>query len=471
MSTDSILERLSAHRTLGSVPRPELEWLASHGVLRHLPVGEILSAKQKEVQGLHIVLSGRVGIYVDRGAGLRREMEWHGGDVTGVMPYSRMGMPPGDVKALELTDVLTVFRDRIPELIRECPETTAILVHTMVDRARVFTSQQGQDEKLISLGKLSAGLAHELNNPASAIARSSSSLQANFAKSDAASRELGSLGLNAEQLAMLERVRDGCVPGASRAVLSPLQQEEREDAFAAWLKKNGADADCAESLAETDVSLAMLDQLAASLRGPALNTALRWLAAGCALRRVTAEIHEASSRIYDLVAAIKGFSQMDRAQVPEPVDVEQGLANTVVVLRSKAKGKSIGLTMDIEKNLPRVNGYAGELNQVWSNLIDNALDAVSERGHVQLTARREDGAIVVRVIDDGPGVPADLRERIFEPFFTTKDVGKGTGLGLDIVRRLVQRHNGVLELDSKPGRSEFRVVLPVPANSAKGGAA
>jgi len=471
VSAGSILERLSSHRTLGSVPPAELEWLAVNGVVRHLDAGAVLSSKGKEVDGLHVILDGRLAIYVDRGAGVRRELEWHGGDVTGVMPYSRIGTPPGDVKALEPSNVLTVFRDRLPDLIRECPELTAVLVHRMVDRARLFTSQQGQDEKLISLGKLSAGLAHELNNPASAIARSASSLQTCYAKADAASRALGALGLSPEQMAMLERVRDGCVPGASRAVLSPLQQEEREDAIAAWLKKNRADVECAEALADTDVSIAMLDQLAATLQGPALNTALRWMAAGCATRRMTAEIHEAASRIYDLVAAIKGYSQMDRAQVPEPVNIEQGLANTLVVLRSKAKAKSVGLTMNIEKDLPRVNGFAGELNQVWSNLIDNALDAVSERGNVELIARREDGAVVVRVIDDGPGVPPELRERIFEPFFTTKDVGKGTGLGLDIVRRLVQQHNGVIDVDSKPGRSEFRVTLPISPSGGKGGAA
>lgn len=453
---------------IGSVPRAELEWLAANGVLRQLATGDVLSWKGKPIDGLHVVLGGQVAIYIDRGAGLRRETDWHAGDVTGMLPYSRIAAAPGDSKALEPTEIFTVHRDRMTDLIRECPELTTILVHLMLDRARYFNSQQVQDEKLISLGKLSAGLAHELNNPASAIARSTSSLQANFAKSDAASRALGSLGLNSEQMAMLELARNGCVPGASRAVLSPLQQEEREDAFVAWIKKHGADVDCAEPLAETDVSIAMLDQLATSLQGPALNTALRWLAAGCALRRVTAEIHEAGSRIHDLVAAIKGFSQMDRAQVPEPVDIEQGLANTVVVLRSKAKGKSVGLTMNVEKDLPRVNGYAGELNQVWSNLIDNALDAVSERGHVELTARREDGGIVVRVIDDGPGVPVELKERIFEPFFTTKDVGKGTGLGLDIVRRLVQRNNGVIELDSKPGRSEFRVIFPLPKSGGKG---
>jgi signal transduction histidine kinase len=467
----SILERLSKHRTVGSVPTAELEWLAANGVLRQLAAGDVLSTKGKPVDGLHVILSGRIAIYIDRGAGLRRELEWHTGDVTGVMPYSRIGAAPGDVKALEATDVLSIFRERMPDLIRECPELTAILVHYMVDRARLYTTQQVQDEKLISLGKLSAGLAHELNNPASAIARSASSLQNCFAKADVGSRALGSLGLSPEQMALLERVRDGCVPGAARAVLTPLQLEEREDALTAWLKKNKADVECSDALADTDASIPMLDQLAVALDGPALNAALRWLAAGCAIRRMTAEVQVAASRIYDLVAAIKGYSQMDRALVPEPVDIEQGLANTLVVLRSKAKGKSVGLTMSIEKDLPRVKGFAGELNQVWSNLIDNALDAVSERGHVELTAQREDGAVVVRVIDDGPGVPSELQERIFEPFFTTKEIGKGTGLGLDIVRRVVQSHNGVIEIDSKPGRSEFRVSLPAADGAGKGGAA
>jgi signal transduction histidine kinase len=211
----------------------------------------------------------------------------------------------------------------------------------------------------------------------------------------------------------------------------------------------------------------MLDQLAASMKGPVLHAALRWIAVGCTTRRLTGEIHEASSRIYSLVAAIKGFTQMDRAAVPEPADIGQGLANTVVILRSKARDKSAGLTIDVEEGLPCVDGFGGELNQVWANLIDNALDAVPDGGRVELKANREGDSIVVRVIDDGPGVPDAIRDRIFDPFFTTKPVGKGTGLGLDIVRRLVQRHNGQIELDSTPGRSEFRVTLPV-THAARG---
>ena len=155
---------------------------------------------------------------------------------------------------------------------------------------------------------------------------------------------------------------------------------------------------------------------------------------------------------------------MDRAAVPEPVNVERGLASTLVVLRAKAKSKSIRLSLDIENSLPPVQGFGGELNQVWANLIDNAIDAVSEGGRVELVAGKRGNYVVVRVIDDGPGIPADIRDRIFDPFFTTKPVGQGTGLGLDIVRRLVLRHNGQIELESKPGHTEFSVTLPV-ANS------
>jgi signal transduction histidine kinase len=152
---------------------------------------------------------------------------------------------------------------------------------------------------------------------------------------------------------------------------------------------------------------------------------------------------------------------MDRANVAEPVDIEKGLANTLVVLRAKAKDKSVELNMNVAKDLPHVNGFGGELNQVWANLIDNAIDAVSEGGHVELSALREGNAVVVRVMDDGPGVSAEIRNRIFDPFFTTKPVGKGTGLGLDIVRRLIVRHNGQIEVESEKGRTEFRVTLPI----------
>ena len=169
--------------------------------------------------------------------------------------------------------------------------------------------------------------------------------------------------------------------------------------------------------------------------------------------------------ISGLVSAVKGFTYMDQAMVAEPVEVALGLGNTVAVLRSKATKKSVTVSIDVEQGLPRACGFAGELNQIWGNLIDNALDSVPEKGLVEVTAKHERGRVVVRVVDNGPGIPASVRERIFDPFFTTKAMGQGTGLGLDIVRRLIRHNDATIEVDSQPGRTEFRVGLPIAENA------
>jgi signal transduction histidine kinase len=259
---------------------------------------------------------------------------------------------------------------------------------------------------------------------------------------------------------VLENLRDACLAHDAKGVLSPLEQEDRERSIAGWLRDQRVNANLAETLAEAGVTRDMLVNLAGSLPRQLLDPALNWIAANTATRRMSAEIQEAATRISHLVDAVKGFTQMDRESVSEPVDLSQSLANTLVVLRGKAKDRAVSVTLDIAKDLPLVNGFAGELNQVWANLIGNALDAVSANGRVEVTARRERGGVVVRVMDDGPGIPQAIRDRIFDPFFTTKPVGEGSGLGLDIVRRLVQRHNGQIEVDSVPGKTEFRVILP-----------
>ena len=196
---------------------------------------------------------------------------------------------------------------------------------------------------------------------------------------------------------------------------------------------------------------------------------LRWTAAGCSVRRLASEIQEAAIRISGLVTTIKGFTHMDQATLAEPVDLIQGLDDTVAVLRSKARTKSVAVVVDVEPGLPRVRGFVGELNQIWANLIDNALDAAPEAGRVEVLAHREHQRVVVRIVDNGTGIPAQIRERIFDPFFTTKPVGQGTGLGLDIVRRLVRHNDGEIAVESQPGRTEFRVVLPPAEVGGAGG--
>jgi signal transduction histidine kinase len=452
---------LKEHSTLGGVPSEELAWMAAHGFARHFETGELLAANGEPIEGLHVVFSGHFAIYVDRGEGRHKVLEWRGGDVAGMLPYSRMKASPGDVIAVEPTEALTVLREHFPELISRCPHITAILVHTMVDRARLFTSSDLHDEKMKSLGKLAAGLAHELNNPASAVVRSAELLIEELAGEEAASRKLESTGLTPVQHAALDAVRDACTAARAAGPRTTLEEADRSDAFSDWLENHGADAALAGPLADTAVTLAALDQLADDLPREILETALQWVAHGCAVRSMAREIQSAASRIHELVAAVKGFTHMDVETTPRSVDVGQGLADTMTVLRSKVKAKSARVDLVVEPGLPPVMAYGGELNQVWVNLIDNALDAAGVGGRVEVSARRGDGKLVVRVTDNGPGIPASVRQRIFDPFFTTKPVGEGTGLGLDITRRLVNRHNGTIEVDSRPGHTVFTVSLPL----------
>jgi signal transduction histidine kinase len=463
-----LIDRLAEHKALGTAPREELAWLAAHGTLRRLEAGEVLSYKGAPVDGLYIVLSGYVTLSVDRGSGPQKMIEWRTGEVSGVLPYSRLVNPPGDAIAQEPTEILSLPRECLQALTRECFEVTKILVHTMLDRARLFTSSDLQNEKMISLGKLSAGLAHELNNPASAIERSAALLEDRLGEAEAATHALGMARLTDEQLAAVDAIRAACLAKVAQGVRSPVQQAEREEAIADWLTDHGIDAAEAEALADTPVTSEALDQIAAAVQGPALDAVLHWAAAGCAVRNLAAEIQEAAMRVSGLVAAIKGFTHMDQAMVAEPVELGPGLGNTVAVLKAKAGQKSAAVAIELEAGLPRVRGFAGELNQIWGNLIDNALDAVPEGGRVEVQANREGQRVVVRVIDDGPGIPAPIRERIFEPFFTTKSVGQGTGLGLDIVRRMVRHNDGTIEVESRPGRTEFRVTLPVAETDGAG---
>ena len=458
------LERLFAPT---QIPREELKWLADCGKLETWEAGVIIAPKGKRIETLWIVLSGHIAIHVDRGAGPRRVMEWRTGDVGGLLPYSRMTGPPGDNYLEERTQFLLIHEDRFPEMIRQCPIFTAHTVHIMLDRARAFNTSDLQDEKMISLGKLAAGLAHELNNPASATLRNSKLLLESLTKMDEAARALGTVGLTGEMLEAIERTREVCLVEPRRMVLSPIEQADREDEISDWLARRNLDPDHAAALAETAVDIEMLDALAnVASSGETLDTAIRWIAAGCATHSLAADIERAATRIYEMVAAVKKFTYMDKLAGPESVDVEAGLRDTVMILASKARSKNVTITMDIESHLPHAYATGGELNQVWFNLIDNALDALSGSGHIKISACSEFDRIVVRVADDGPGISRDVAPRIFDPFFTTKPPGQGTGLGLDIAWRLLRRYHGDISFDSRPGRTEFRVSLLIENHDA-----
>lgn len=464
----AIVQRLQAHATIGGAPVAELEWLVGHGELRVFRAGEhVIRQGDAPAAELFVLLSGHIALYVNRGRGRRKVAEWHAGEVTGILPYSRASIAIGDAVPEADAEVWAVDRAHFTEMARQCPELTAILVHVMVDRARHFTTADLRDEKLVALGKLAAGLAHELNNPASAMVRSAKSLAELLDEGKAAARAMGALGLSGAQLAEVDAVRAACLAVPVRT-WSPIERADREDALAAWIESHGADVSLAAPLADTAVSPDLLRQLEHAVPPDALEVTVRWMANECAVRGLTEEIERGADRVFELVSAVKGFTQMDRSTVAQPVDVGRGLNDTIIVLRSRAAAKSISLSATIDPRLPPVQGVGAELNQIWANLIDNAIDAVSSGGRVEVAARREGNRVVVEIVDDGPGIPADVRPQIFDPFFSTKDVGQGVGLGLDIVRRSLERHDGEIDVESRPGRTVFRVRLPAEGMRSTG---
>lgn len=455
--SDSLVDRLAALSIFEEVPRPEIEWLAARGESRTLPVGSPLRDASPADEML-IVLSGRLALYVPKAGGSRKLMEGVPGQVVGTMPYSRFQRVAGTVLVEEPATLFALHQRHFATMIQDAPALTTALVHYMLDRARAFRTAQLNDERLESLSRLASGFAHELNNPASAASRTAQLLSGLVGEEERAARDLAAARLSDDHLAALDAVRHEC--GRSARPRTALETADREDEIAEWLTRHGQPSTVAEALAASDLTMAGLDRLAGTLPPEAIGAAVRWIASGCASRLASRQIETATRRIHDLVEAVKGFTFMDHAGVPEPVDVARGLADTLAMLEGKARAKSATVQLETAENLPRVEGFGSEINQVWQKLVDNALDAVGSQGRVTITATTREGSIIVRVADDGPGIPEEIRARVFDPFFTTKPVGQGAGLGLDMARRIVHLHRGDIEFNSKPGHTVFRVRLP-----------
>ena len=381
---------------------------------------------------------------------------WAGGfrawDEHGVYLATGRGAAPGRV----LRVPAEVLRDRSNAWFPFGGHLIQGLYHT----ARSIESTARQRESLVTLGTLAAGLAHELNNPATAASRAVDALE------DAAAALLGSLGrlardeVSPAQLAALDALRRELARPA--ADLDPLERADREQALSSWLTRHGVEREwtLAPALAAAGADLAWCERAAAVLEGPALAPGLEWVASAASVAALLGEVRESTRRISELVAAVRSYSQLDRASL-QRIDVTDGLESTLVMLGHKLPG-GVTVVRDYGAGMPRIEAYAGELNQVWSNLIDNALDAMDGTGTLRLATRLEEDSVVVEVGDTGPGMPPPVAARAFEAFYTTKDVGKGTGLGLDIARRIVtERHGGTITIDSRPGATVLRVRLPI----------
>ncbi|MEP6536236.1 MAG: ATP-binding protein [Bryobacteraceae bacterium] len=437
----------------------ELLWLEEHMTVMHFEPGDIVASEGSPSDRLMVILKGSISARKELGSADGRTYTASAGHVTGMLPFSRLVVAPLTSRAMTRSVIAFLPTSQFPAMFEHIPALQARLVHVMADRIRETTRSDQQREKLMALGKLSAGLAHELNNPASALTSAAAGLkEAARSLADSQTR-LDQTNLSAEARAHIAQLECNWRPAAGGA-LSALERSDREEAIAAWLSGRNVPGawTLAASLVDSGCDLALLLPLSEQFDSDLLQTVLNRLAARSNLDRLIDEVKNGSTRISGLVSAIKNYSYMDQAPEQE-IDVHEGLESTLVMLNYRLDG-GIRVVRDYDRHVPKVAGNGSELNQVWTNLIDNAADAMAGAGELVLRTASEYGRVLVEVRDSGNGIPENIRDRIFEPFFTTKGQGEGIGLGLDIVYRIVRKHRGEVRVESHPGRTSFNVRIP-----------
>ena len=447
---------------LRGLPDSQLAWFSDHGDKIQLVCGAHMFECGQPADFMFIVVTGTIEGYEEVGGELLLVATTHAGQVTGMLPYSRMTHYPRYTVAVENSQVLRVKKRDFPDMLAASHEMGQRLVAEMADRVRGDVRLEQQHERMAALGRLSAGLAHELNNPAAAIRRSAVGLAEELTGLAGLVSDLMRHEVDDTHIGAIDHLQQLAGERADVDV-SPLVRSEREESLRVWLEDRAVSKawDHAGTFADAALTVDDLDDFSSKVPGALQADALAWVACGLGVQRIVSEITSSAGRISDLVASVKIYSHMDRSPEHTPTDVRDGIDNTLTLLSHKLKKKNIRLVRDYQDDLPLIPANAGELNQVWTNLVDNATDAVDEGGEICIEVYGDDSNIEVNVIDDGHGIPEDVRSRIFEPFFTTKSVGEGTGLGLDIAMRIVKTHRGSLTVESRPRRTIMRVRLPV----------
>jgi signal transduction histidine kinase len=446
------------------LPDEQLAWFISQAQELHYNAGETYSRQGDPADSMFVILDGQIEMRGDLG-GEAILISLKSGDVTGALPFSRMkqftvtGRAVTDIRALRFPTA------KFPELVQKMPELAKRLVGLMADRIRETTRIEQQRDRLAGLGKLSAGLAHELNNPASAAKRATSQLRDMIKRVKDASVELGRRDLTPAQKSEIVELeasliqRDGPPPDA----LTMSDLEERIDSL---LRSHGQNDlwQLAADLAHKNAKPEVLESLFEKLDADTARAALVRIGASLEIYSLLDEIESSTSRISDLVGAIKEYTHMDQAPV-QNVDIVKSLETTLTILNHKLK-RGVVVQRDYQKIPLLVNSFGSELNTVWTNIIDNAIDAMNGQGDLRVRTYRDDGCVVVEIGDNGPGISEQVKAHMFEPFFTTKGVGEGTGLGLDTVQRIVRKHRGSIQVTSDPGDTRFKVLLPVSESAA-----
>jgi signal transduction histidine kinase len=447
-------------RTVGvfhDLPDEQLDWFLEHATEVRLAPGETYIRTGEPANRMFVVLEGELQIQLE--GSNENVFTTPVGMVTGLLPYSRMTVFPGTGRAVQPSRVLTFPGALFDELLSHMPELGRRLVATMVDRTRETTRREQQRDRLAALGKLSAGLAHELNNPAAAARRTAQQLRCTVGEFRSSVSELeGIQPTDAERLA-IEMFENSCCTAEPETDV--LKASQVQDEIEAILHQHGIEDgwNYAPALVESGVQPGPLNLMLGGVRRNVAEPALKRVSALAEINDLLAELENSTAKISDLVRAVKEYSYMDQAPVQD-VDLTKGLENTLTIMAHKLK-KGVTVKRDYNPTPLLVNSYGSDLNQVWTNIIDNAIDAMNGQGELRIKTFAEGDCAVVEIGDSGPGIPPDIQSRIFEPFFTTKGVGEGTGLGLDTTLRIVRKHRGSINVTSVPGNTRFQVRLPV----------
>jgi len=461
--TSPTFEFLQKVPLFAGMPEDDLRQLCEAVIDLPLSPGDDLFAEGDRGDRAYVIQSGEIEILKESGGrevllAVRKQ-----GEVIGEMAILEEEPRMAGARARTQSLLIAIEKEQLDQLLATSLSASNAMFRNILTRLRDTENMLRQSERMAQLGTLTAGVAHELNNPAAAVARSADQARETMAELNAANRQLAQLSLTAEQQAALDDLAESAADQAEKPPeMDAMARSDREYELEEWLEDQGVEDgwDLAPTLVSLDYDTVRLDELADSFESSDLGTVIRWLNASYSTLTLLAEIGQGAGRISDIVKALKSYSYLDQAPV-QAVEVSKGLDDTLLILRSKLKD-GISVRRNYDENLPKIQAYGSELNQVWTNIIDNAADALDGKGEIEIVTRPDGDTVVVEITDSGPGIPADIQDKIFDSFFTTKEPGKGTGLGLDISYRIItDKHRGDLKVESEPGRTTFRVTLPI----------
>lgn len=443
----------------------QLGWIRHYGEELDVPAGETLFTEGEPAVSFFVVLSG--GIRITRGLGAEQTtITEHGpGQFTGELSVLTGGAQRAGGHAVGPTRLLRITADEFRTMLATCKEMQEMILPVLAYRLRELDAVSQQQEKMVALGKLAAGLAHELNNPAAANRRAAEQMREALKRQKSMALRLNLGCLMAEQHANLTEFLSH-ITDSEQVTLDPLIRSDREDVLSEWLEaKQIPEAwRAAATFVGAGLEVSQLDVLADGLPKPMLADVLAWIEASLTVRDLLDSIEKSATRMSEIVKAVKDYTYMDEADLQE-IDLHEGIENTLTILAYKLRESDVTLVRDFDKSIPTICAYGSELNQVWTNLLDNAIDALLESSAprtITICTHPAGEDVLVEIIDNGSGISPEIKSRIFDPFFTTKDVGKGTGLGLDIAYRIVvRRHHGEISVTSNPGETRFLVRLPL----------